>query len=139
MAVGFLFLILHKEDESKIVFFLLPGISGRSSQYWSREHKILSYTAQYTKVYETGPSSRVVREAALGRRGWGVPIMSAEATLGFCPICLKSLARLGAVTLARPVNSQLPQFREISSRVLTQLAHQLVSFTGVEVERRPAH
>ena len=38
----------------------------------SREHKILSYTAQYTKVYETGPSSRVVvREAALGRRGWG--------------------------------------------------------------------
>ena len=49
----------------------LLGISGRSSRYWPREHKILSYTAQYTKVYETGPSSRVVREAALGRRGWG--------------------------------------------------------------------
>ena len=31
---------------------------------------MLCNTAQYTKVYEIGPSSRVVREAALGRRGW---------------------------------------------------------------------
>ena len=70
MAVGFLFLVLHKESEIKKKLFVLRGISGRSSRYWSREHKILSYTAKYTKVYETGPSSRVVvREAALGRRG----------------------------------------------------------------------
>ena len=64
-----------------------------------------------------------------------VPTVSAKATLGFSPICLQPLARLGVVTLASPVNSQLPQFHEISSRMLTQLAHQLVSFTGVEVER----
>ena len=71
MAVGFLFLVLHKESETFFKFlFALPGISGRSSQYWSREHKMLCNTAQYTKVYETGPSSRMVREAALGRRGW---------------------------------------------------------------------
>ena len=31
---------------------------------------MLCNTAQYTKVYEIGPSSRMVREAALGRRGW---------------------------------------------------------------------
>ena len=45
-------------------------MSGRSSRYWPREHKILSYAAQYRKVHVTGSSSRVVREAALGRRGW---------------------------------------------------------------------
>ena len=72
MAVGFLFLVLHKESETFLKSFLfgLLGISGRSSRYWSREHKMLCNTAQYTKVYEIGPSSRVVREAALGRRGW---------------------------------------------------------------------
>ena len=128
MAVGFLFLVLHKESEKKIKFsfwitrnkrsssrcwsrehkmlcirpsiqkytkpkfkwrlvfsslfcirkvklfksflFGLPELSRRSSRYWSREHKMLCNTAQYTKVYEIGPSSRMVREAALGRRGW---------------------------------------------------------------------
>ena len=55
MAVSFLFLVLHKESETFLKSFLfgLPGISGRSSRYWSREHKILCNTAQYTKVYET--------------------------------------------------------------------------------------
>ena len=69
MAVGFLFLVLHQESEIKKNLFVLPETSGRSSQYWLREYKILSYTAKYTKVYEPGPSSRV-REAALGHRGW---------------------------------------------------------------------
>ena len=40
-----------------------------------------------------------------------VPTMSSDATLGFSQTCLQSLARLGVVTLARPVNSQLPEFR----------------------------
>ena len=73
MAVGFLFLVLHKEsDFFQSFLFGLPGISERSSRYWSREHRMLCSTAQYTKVYYgIGPSSRVVREAALGRRGWG--------------------------------------------------------------------
>ena len=42
---------------------------------------MLCNTAQYTKVYEIGPSSRMVREAALGRRGWGALLGSrAQAT-----------------------------------------------------------
>ena len=53
MAVGFVFLVLHKEsDFFKSFLLVLPGTSGRSSRYLPREHKIPCYTAQYTKVYE---------------------------------------------------------------------------------------
>ena len=64
-----------------------------------------------------------------------IPTVSAKAALGFSPVNLQSLARLGVVTFAGPVYSQLPQFREIGGRVLTQLTHQLVRFTGVKIER----
>ena len=43
---------------------------------------MLCNTAQYTKVCEIGPSSRVVREAALGRRGWGVGAAGADCACG---------------------------------------------------------
>ena len=68
---------IKKVECKKKCLFVLPGISGRSSRYWPREHKILSYTAQHTKVYESGPPcSRVVRpclgkivEGSLGSSG----------------------------------------------------------------------
>ena len=64
-----------------------------------------------------------------------IPTVSAKATLGFSPICLQPLALLSVVTLASPGYSQLSQFHEVSNWVLTQLAHQLVRFTGVKIER----
>ena len=43
---------------------------------------MLCNTAQYTKVNEIGPSSRMVREAALGRRGWGTSRKSGRLHAG---------------------------------------------------------
>ena len=65
----------------------------------------------------------------------GIPPLSAEATFRFSPVRFQSLARRGVVTLARPVHRQLPQFREMHSGVLTQLAHEVVSSASAKVER----
>ena len=43
-----------------------------------------------------------------------IPTVSAKAALGFSPVYLQPLTRLGVVTLASPVYSQLPQFYGVS-------------------------
>ena len=52
---------------------------------------MLCNTAKYTKVYEIGPSSRMVREAALGRRGW-----VHEPTL-YPPLLASSIYQLSSI------------------------------------------
>ena len=65
---------------------------------------------------------------------FGVPTVVAKAALGLSPVNLQSSSRLNVVAFAGPVNSQLPQFREVGGRVLTQTPHQLVRFASAKVE-----
>ena len=73
MAVGFLFLVLHKESDflnKKPPFYITMNKRALLPILFAGK-PVPCNTAQYTKVYETGPSSRVVREAAFGAPGLG--------------------------------------------------------------------
>ena len=75
-----LFVSACKESEIKKNMFLIPGLSGRSSRYWSREHK---YFRIYGPVYKSIRNRAFFAGGGYERRHCGARVGLLWSGLGF--------------------------------------------------------